>query len=62
MSALDALVFRTRAAAFDPEQALVVFHGRGADDHDLYPLLTASSLIWSRHRRRSRLDTVPTTL
>jgi phospholipase/carboxylesterase len=30
---------RTRAAAADPEGLLVLFHGRGADEHDLYPLL-----------------------
>jgi phospholipase/carboxylesterase len=28
-----------RAAAGDPEGALVLFHGRGADEHDLFPLL-----------------------
>jgi phospholipase/carboxylesterase len=30
-----------RPAAGDPEGALVLFHGRGADEHDLYPLLDA---------------------
>ncbi len=30
-----------RAAAGDPEGALVLLHGRGADEHDLYPLLDA---------------------
>ena len=30
-----------RAAAGDPEGALVLFHGRGADEHDLHPLLDA---------------------
>jgi phospholipase/carboxylesterase len=30
---------RTRPAAGDPEGALVLFHGRGADEHDLVPLL-----------------------
>ena len=34
--ALDA---RIRPAAGDPAGALVLFHGRGADEHDLYPLL-----------------------
>jgi phospholipase/carboxylesterase len=29
----------TRPAAGDPEGALVLFHGRGADEHDLFPLL-----------------------
>jgi phospholipase/carboxylesterase len=28
-----------RPAATDPEGALVLFHGRGADEHDLFPLL-----------------------
>jgi phospholipase/carboxylesterase len=28
----------TRPAAADPHGALVLFHGRGADEHDLYPL------------------------
>jgi phospholipase/carboxylesterase len=28
-----------RPAAGDPVGALVLFHGRGADEHDLYPLL-----------------------
>jgi phospholipase/carboxylesterase len=37
----DALVFRTRPAAGEPEGALVVCHGRGADEHDLAPLLDA---------------------
>jgi phospholipase/carboxylesterase len=30
-----------RPAAGEPEGALVLFHGRGADEHDLYPLLDA---------------------
>jgi phospholipase/carboxylesterase len=30
---------RIRPASGDPEGALVLFHGRGADEHDLYPLL-----------------------
>jgi phospholipase/carboxylesterase len=29
----------TRPAAAAPEGALVLFHGRGADEHDLFPLL-----------------------
>src|SRR3954451_772251 len=34
------LVARTRpAAAGNPEGALVLFHGRGADENDLFPLL-----------------------
>lgn len=37
----DALVYRTRPAAAEPEGALVVCHGRGADEHDLEPLLDA---------------------
>ncbi len=36
------LVHLTRpAAAAEPEGALVLFHGRGADEHDLFPLLDA---------------------
>lgn len=30
---------QVREAAGDPAGALVLFHGRGADEHDLYPLL-----------------------
>jgi len=30
---------RLRSPAGDPEGALALFHGRGADEHDLYPLL-----------------------
>jgi len=30
-----------RPAADEPEGALVLFHGRGADEHDLFPLLDA---------------------
>ncbi len=33
------LVFRTRPPRDRPQGALVLFHGRGADEHDLYPLL-----------------------
>jgi len=33
------LDYRTRPAAGEPEGALVLFHGRGADEHDLFPLL-----------------------
>jgi phospholipase/carboxylesterase len=33
------LVARTRPAAGEPEGALVLIHGRGADEHDLFPLL-----------------------
>jgi phospholipase/carboxylesterase len=35
------LVARTRPAAGEPEGALVLFHGRGADEDDLFPLLDA---------------------
>jgi phospholipase/carboxylesterase len=35
------LVARTRPAAGEPEGALVLFHGRGADEYDLFPLLDA---------------------
>src|SRR4029450_3123659 len=30
---------RTRPPAGEPEGLLVLFHGRGADEHDLYPVL-----------------------
>jgi phospholipase/carboxylesterase len=35
------LVERIRPAGGDPEGALVLLHGRGADEHDLFPLLDA---------------------
>jgi phospholipase/carboxylesterase len=35
----EALTHRARPAAGEPEGALVLFHGRGADEHDLFPLL-----------------------
>ena len=35
------LAIRVRPAAGEPEGALVLFHGRGADEHDLVPLLDA---------------------
>jgi phospholipase/carboxylesterase len=35
----DLLTYRTRPAAGEPDGALVVFHGRGADEHDLEPLV-----------------------
>jgi phospholipase/carboxylesterase len=35
------LTARTRPAAGEPQGALVLFHGRGADEHDLFPLLDA---------------------
>lgn len=35
------LVHLTRPSAAEPEGALVLFHGRGADEHDLFPLLDA---------------------
>ena len=34
----DRLSHRTRPANADAEGALVLFHGRGADEHDLFPL------------------------
>ena len=37
----EALRYLERAAAGDPEGALVLFHGRGADEYDLFPLLDA---------------------
>jgi phospholipase/carboxylesterase len=33
------LTHRERPAAGEPDGALVLFHGRGADEHDLFPLL-----------------------
>jgi phospholipase/carboxylesterase len=40
VSELDSLAYRLRPAATDePEGALVLFHGRGADENDLFPLL-----------------------
>ena len=36
---MDALTHLTRPPAADPEGLLVLFHGRGADEHDLFPLL-----------------------
>ena len=39
MSAADGLVHRVRPAAGTAEGALMLLHGRGADEHDLYPLL-----------------------
>jgi phospholipase/carboxylesterase len=38
---LDLLQHRIRPAAAEPEGALVLLHGRGADEHDLFPLLDA---------------------
>jgi phospholipase/carboxylesterase len=38
---VDALEHRLRPPAGDPEGALVLFHGRGTDEHDLFPLLEA---------------------
>ena len=39
MSGLDSLAYRLRPAQGTPEGALVLFHGRGADENDLFPLL-----------------------
>jgi phospholipase/carboxylesterase len=36
---IDSLQFRLRPAEGEPEGALVLMHGRGADEHDLFPLL-----------------------
>src|SRR3989449_11439194 len=36
-----ALTARLRPAGGEPEGALVLFHGRGADENDLFPLLDA---------------------
>ena len=35
----DALTYLTRPAAAEPHGLLVLFHGRGADERDLFPLL-----------------------
>jgi phospholipase/carboxylesterase len=35
------VIVRERPAAGDAEGALVLFHGRGSDEHDLFPLLDA---------------------
>jgi phospholipase/carboxylesterase len=35
----DLLTYRVRPAPAEPDGALVLFHGRGADEHDLEPLL-----------------------
>ena len=35
------MIFRERPAAGEAEAALVLFHGRGADEDDLFPLLDA---------------------
>jgi phospholipase/carboxylesterase len=37
----EPLEARVRPAAGEPEGALVLFHGRGTDEHDLFPLLDA---------------------
>jgi phospholipase/carboxylesterase len=39
--AVGELHWRVRQAAGEPEGALVLFHGRGTDEHDLFPLLDA---------------------
>jgi phospholipase/carboxylesterase len=36
---IDSLAHRIRPAAGDPQGALLLFHGRAVDEHDLYPLL-----------------------
>ena len=41
------LVHRVRPAAGEPRGALVLLHGRGADENDLYPLL---DLIYPKRR------------
>ena len=38
MSDVDLLVHEVRPAKAEPRGALVLFHGRGADEHDLFPL------------------------
>lgn len=39
ISAVESLIFRARPAAAEPDGALVLFHGRGSDEHDLHALL-----------------------
>lgn len=39
--ALDALTFRVREPAGDPQGLLVLHHGRATDENDLFPLLDA---------------------
>ena len=39
MTQADPLVALWREPAGEPEGALVLLHGRGADEHDLYPRL-----------------------
>ena len=39
MAGIDDLRHRLRPAAGDPQGALVLLHGRGADEHDLFDLL-----------------------
>lgn len=41
MSAGDTLVYRVRPGRSEPRGALVLFHGRGADEDDLYAVLDA---------------------
>ena len=53
------LAVAARPAAGEPEGALVLCHGRGTDEHDLFPLLDAldpERRLLGRHaaRRRSR--------
>jgi phospholipase/carboxylesterase len=36
---LDDVVHRTRPAAGDPQGAIVLLHGRGTDENDLFPLI-----------------------
>jgi phospholipase/carboxylesterase len=38
---MSGLVHRVREAEGEPDGALVLLHGRGADEHDLHPLLDA---------------------
>jgi phospholipase/carboxylesterase len=39
VTGLDSLAYRLRPAAGEPDGMLVLFHGRGADENDLFPLL-----------------------
>jgi phospholipase/carboxylesterase len=38
---IEALPYRVRPSEGEPEGAVVLFHGRGTDEHDLFPLIDA---------------------
>ena len=53
LGAALSLESRTRPAAGEPEGALVLFHGRGTDENDLFPLLDALDPRAATARRHS---------